>query len=155
MRRLLKTLLLVELGAWIGSIASAALVKRALPSRGDETSDEVALASILGGISFASSAEAFRGGSMLSWFGGTSIDLRDAKLAPDAHLTVGAIFGGVDLVVPPGWRVVHSARGFAGGISVNVEEPEDPDAPTLTLEVTTAFGGVSIRTATAEDAGES
>jgi len=136
-----------ELGAWTGLMTGAALLKRALPSRGDEESDEVALVAILGGIDLESRAQAFRGGTMLAWFGGVAVDLRQAKLGPDARLTVGALFGGVDVKVPPGWRVVSTSRTFAGGVSEDVPEPEDANAPTLTIESSAAFGGVSIRTA--------
>jgi hypothetical protein len=91
---------------------------------------------------------------MLAWFGGVAVDLREAKLAPDARLTIGALFGGVDVKVPPEWRIVSTARAFAGGVSDNVPEPEDPEAPTLTVESTTAFGGISIRATATDGAGE-
>jgi hypothetical protein len=133
------------LGFYGGMLAAAALVKRALPSRGDADSDEVALTAVFGGIELESHAHAFRGGSMLAWFGGVSADLRQANLAPDARLTIGVLFGGVDVKVPAGWRVVSTARAFAGGVSDDVPEPDDPAAPMLTVESTTAFGGVSIR----------
>jgi hypothetical protein len=150
--RLLRTLVIFELGAWVGMMTAAALVKRALPSRGSEESDEVTLVSIFDGIQLESRARSFRGGSMLAWCGGVSVDLRGATLAPDARLTIGALFGGVDVKVPPGWRVVSTARAIAGGVADQIPEPEDPDAPTLTIESTAAFGGVSIRTSTAEPA---
>jgi hypothetical protein len=150
--RLLRTLVIFELGAWVGMVTAAALVKRALPSRGSEESDEVTLVSIFDGIELESRARSFRGGSMLAWCGGVSVDLRGATLAPDARLTIGALFGGVDVQVPPGWRVVSTARAIAGGVADHIPEPEDPDAPTLTIESTAAFGGVSIRTSTAEPA---
>jgi hypothetical protein len=152
--RLLRTLVIFKLGAWAGMAAAASLAKRAMPSRGDEESDEVALVAIFDGIDLKSRAQAFRGGSMLAWFGGVAVDLREAKLAPDARLTIGALFGGVDVKVPPEWRIVSTARAFAGGVSDNVPEPEDPEAPTLTVESTTAFGGISIRATATDGAGE-
>jgi len=144
-----------ELGAWAGMAAAAALAKRVLPSRGDAESDEVALVAIFDGIDLKSRAQAFRGGSMLAWFGGVAVDLREAKLGPDARLTISALFGGVDVKVPPEWRIVSTGRAFAGGVSDDVPEPQDPAAPTLTVESTTAFGGISIRAAAADGAGES
>jgi hypothetical protein len=141
---------LVILGFYGGLLAAAALVKRALPSRGDAESDEVRLIAIFGGAELESRAQAFRGGSMLAWFGGIAVDLRQATLAPDAQLTVGALFGGVDVKVPPGWRVVSTARALAGGVSDDVPEPDDPAAPTLTVESTAVFGGVSVRASTAD-----
>jgi hypothetical protein len=148
--RLLRTLLLLKLGFWAGVMASAALVKRVLPSRGDEESDEVALTAIFGGVELTSRAQAFRGGSMLAWFGGVAVDLRQAQLAPQAELTIGALFGGVDVKAPAGWKIESTARAFFGGVSDDVPEPDDAQAPTLTVKSTAAFGGVSVRVAAAD-----
>jgi hypothetical protein len=142
--RLLRTLGLLVLGFYGGVLAAAALVKRGLPSRGDAESDEVALVAIFGGAELKSRSQAFRGGSALAWFGGVSVDLRDAKLAPDARLTVSSLWGGVSIVVPEGWRVEADARALAGGVGVNVPEPDDPEAPTLAITAAAAFGGVGI-----------
>jgi Cell wall-active antibiotics response 4TMS YvqF len=145
--RLIRALLLLKLGFWAGFMASAALVRRVLPSRGDEDSDEVALTAIFGGVELTSRAQAFRGGTMLAWFGGVAVDLTQARLAPGAELAIGALFGGVDVKVPAGWRVESTARAFFGGVSDDVAEPDDPAAPTLVVQSTTAFGGVSVRAA--------
>jgi hypothetical protein len=147
--RLLRAFVIFELGAWVGAVTSAALAKRVLPSRGDEDSDEVALTAIFDGIELKSRAQAFRGGSMFAWFGGVAVDLTGAKLAPDAKLTIGALFGGVDVKVPRDWRIVSTGRAFAGGVSDDGPEPADPDAPTLVVESTAALGGISIRAAEA------
>jgi membrane-associated protease RseP (regulator of RpoE activity) len=148
--RLFGRLGLLGLGFYAGLLAAAALVKRVLPSRGGAESDEVALTAIMGGLELKSRAQAFRGGTLLAWFGGIAVDLREASLAPNAELTVGALFGGVDVKLPPGWRVVSTARALAGGVSDDVPEPDDPAAPTLTIQSTAAFGGVSIRVVAAD-----
>ena len=62
-------------------------MKRALPSRGDAESDEVALVAIFDGVKLESRSQAFRGGSMLAWFGGVAVDLREAQLAPGALIS--------------------------------------------------------------------
>jgi hypothetical protein len=152
--RLLRMLVTFKLGFYAGFVAAALLAKRALPSRGDAESDEVELVAIFSGIELDSRAQAFRGGSMLAWFGGVAVDLRQAQLGPDARLSIGALFGGVDIKVPEGWRIVSTARTIAGGVSDQVPEPDDPAAPTLTIETTAAFGGVSIR-ASADGTGKS
>jgi hypothetical protein len=147
--RLLRALVLVELGAWAGMVTAAAIVRRAVPSRGDEDSDELALMAVFDGVDLSNRARAFRGGSMFAWFGGISVDLREATLADDATLTVGALFGGVDVKVPTGWRVETSGRAFFGGVADVLTPPDDPTAPTLTVTSTAVFGGVSIRHADA------
>ena len=142
--RLLRALLLFKLGFWTGTIASAVLMKRMFPSRGDAESDEVALVAILDGVELESRAQAFRGGSMFSWLGGIAVDLREAQLAPDAHIDVRSLFGGIAIRVPPAWRVDSSVRSLGGGVAIGVQEPESDDAPTLRLDGFTALGGVAV-----------
>jgi Cell wall-active antibiotics response 4TMS YvqF len=143
--RAVRALLLFKLGFWAGSVAAALLLKRAFPSRGDAESDELALVAIFDGIELESRASAFRGGSIFTWWGGVELDLRDAKLAPSAQLDVRAIFGGIAMRVPPGWRVESEVRSLAGGVAVDVPDPEGTDAPTLRLSGFTAFGGVAVK----------
>jgi hypothetical protein len=147
--RFLRALLLFKLGFWSGSMASALLLRRALPSRGDSDSDEIALAAILNGIELESHARSFRGGSALTWFGGISIDLRQATLAPEALLNLGTMFGGIDVRVPAGWRVESTGRALFGGVADDLAQPEDPDSPTIVVTSTAVFGGISIRRADA------
>jgi hypothetical protein len=148
--RWLKRLALIELGFWIGLMVAARFVRHALPSRGDEVSDEVALVAVMDGVDLESRAQSFRGGTMLAWFGGVAVDLRAATLAPGAKLTTSALFGGVAIKVPPGWRIEHTARAFAGGVAVDAPDPDDPDAPTLVVEATAGFGGVAIKAEAAD-----
>ena len=144
MMRMVRRLLLLCLGVAGGFIAAAAVLKRVLPSRGDASSDDVALVAILDGVEFSGESAAFRGGSMLAWFGGVNADLREAKLAPDARLSVGALLGGIALRVPPGWRVESSIRAFGGGVDVSGSDPEDPDAPLLRLDGIALLGGIAV-----------
>jgi hypothetical protein len=142
--RLLRTLVLVELGAWAGMAAAAAFVKRAVPSHGDEESDEVSLVAVFDGVDMKSRAKAFRGGSMLAWYGGIAVDLREAELAPGARLKVHTLFGGIALRIPPGWRIESDVKALAGGVNVKSLAQDDPDAPTLTLEGMALFGGIAV-----------
>lgn len=142
--RLVRALLFVKLGFWAGTITSALVVKRLFPSRGDADSDELALVAILDGIELESRSTAFRGGSLFSWFGGIALDLRGAKLAPDAHLTVHALWGGVAIRVPPGWRVECSARALLGGVTIDVPRGEDPNAPRLVIDGFALSGGIAV-----------
>ena len=144
MRRAVRTLLVFELGAWVGIAAAAAFVKRALPSRGDEESDEVALVAVFDGIDLKSRAKAFRGGSMLSWFGGIAVDLREAELAPGARLYVNTLFGGVAIRTPSTWRIESTTKVIFGGVDASSPADVAPDAPVLALEGTAFFGGVAV-----------
>src|SRR5829696_1360843 len=100
----LRSVLIFKLGVWTGMTAAAALVRQALPSRGDEDSNELALVAVLNGVELKSRAPAFRGGSIFTWLGGVDLDLRAAELGPDAQLTLNTLFGGVAIHTPPEWR---------------------------------------------------
>lgn len=143
--RLLRAIGPAVLGFWAGVTTAAAIMKRVLRSRGDAESDEVALVAIFDGVELESRASAFRGGSMLAWFGGVSVDLREAKLSPaGAHLHLHALNGGIAIKVPEGWRVRSSLRAVAGGVETRAPEPESADAPTLTVDGFAVFGGIAV-----------
>ena len=142
---LLRTVLLLLAGALAGFAGAAALLRGWLPSRGDPTSDELALVTILDGVELASSADGFRGGSILAWFGGVALDLTGATLAPGARLDVRAAFGGVAIKVPAAWRIDAEAKAVFGGIDVQRPESDDPSAPALVVRVTSVMGGVAVK----------
>jgi hypothetical protein len=148
----LRSLLVFKLGAWLGMMGAAAFVKRAVPSRGDEDSDELALVAVFDGIELKSRATDFRGGSMLAWFGGISIDLREAQLAPDARLSLRTLFGGIAIDTPPGWRIESTVKAVGGGVDTRTQAQDDPDAPLLTVEGTAILGGVAIGSRAAKPA---
>jgi hypothetical protein len=79
-------------------------------------------------------------------FGGSNIDFRKA-VVPAEGVTVSClcVFGGVDIIVPPGMNV--RVRGFAvfGGFDRPNHEIDDPNAPTINVEGLALFGGVSVR----------
>jgi hypothetical protein len=127
-----------------GMAAAVAIVKRVVPSRGDEESDEVALVAVFDGVELKSRASAFRGGSMLAWFGGIAVDLREATLAPDAHLSVHALWGGIAIRIPEGWGIESNVNTIMGGVDTRAIGADDPDAPTLTLEGFAMFGGIAV-----------
>jgi hypothetical protein len=142
--RLVRSLLLLLAGAMAGFAAAAAMVRSWLSSHGDAASDDIALVAIFDGIDLESHATAFRGGTILAWYGGVALDLRAATLAPGARLEIRAAFGGINVTVPPTWRVDASATGFAGGVDIATTVPADPQAPTLVVRATSIFGGVAV-----------
>jgi hypothetical protein len=81
---------------------------------------------------------------MLAWFGGITVDLHEATLAPGAQLSVHALFGGIVLDVPQHWRLESRAKSLAGGIDVKTPKQGEPDAPVLTLDGLAVFGGVAV-----------
>src|SRR5690349_375960 len=117
--RVLRSIAIFKLGLWAGMMLAAAFAKGAIPSSGDEESDELSLAAILNGIDLKSRARELKGGSLLAWYGGISLDLTEAELAPDARLSVRTLFGGISVTTPPGWRIGR-ARGRSPAASTPI-----------------------------------
>jgi hypothetical protein len=118
-----------------------------LPSRSEE-SDTFDIVVTFGGRELKSVAKEFAGGSVLCAFGGVELDLREATLDPvGAYLEIDCWFGGVDVTVPFGWRVLMNPRVAMGGVdneaaANNAGLPED--APTLEIDARVVFGGISV-----------
>jgi hypothetical protein len=108
--------------------------------------DDLDTALIFEGGEYASTAPSFTGGELLTWYGGGRLDLRGATIAPGgADLRVRAIFGGVQLIIPPTWRVeATTTTPIMGGIADMTRTPVDPDAPVLRISTMAVFGGVAI-----------
>ena len=116
---------------------------------GDETADEFAIATYLGGVERTCKAGALRRGSVSVVLGGAELDLREATLDPSgADLELSATLGGVNVTVPSDWRVVVDDRARLGGVEALVTDPEElPDeAPLLRVVAYARLGGVSIVT---------
>jgi predicted membrane protein len=112
----------------------------------DEDADELDLAVIFDPLQARSQATAFRGGEVLAWYGGGTLDLRDATLDPaGATLRIRAIFGGLEIIVPETWPVeVHSSSVFGGVGNATDPATTDPSSPTLILDILSVFGGTAI-----------
>jgi predicted membrane protein len=128
------------------SAVVAAVAKRHMLSSGMESDNEFDLVTIFDGTDFASTAPAFRRGSVLTWYGGGQIDLRGATLDPaGAELNVRALFGGVQIIVPETWRVEQRMVAFLGGVSDSREKIEAHETgPVLRLDGWAAFGGIDV-----------
>jgi predicted membrane protein len=78
-------------------------------------------------------------------FGGVTIDLRNAQLDPEgARLDVTALLGGVEILVPKGWRVTTSGTPILGGID-NKTAGEAAEGPELRIDALTILGGTDIK----------
>ena len=135
----------------VGAVIYAATRRReALPQ--DPASDEVDLVATFGPLEFHSESGAFKGGTVTTWFGGGTLDLRDATLDPaGATLQTSALFGGGNLIVPETWNVETKIVGIGGAGDGRPDVERPADAPTLRLEGTAIFGGWGI---TSEAPGE-
>jgi hypothetical protein len=86
----------------------------------------------------------------LACMGGIGLDLREATLtAPVTDITVFALMGGVEIIVPPGVRLESDGFAIMGGFEDQLKEPasQDPDAPVIRVRGLAIMGGVECRVA--------
>lgn len=89
----------------------------------------------------------FRHGNVSGIFGGATLDLSEAHLEPGARVDAFALFGGADVLVPPGWRISLGGLPLFGGYEDKTKgDGELPsDAPQLRVSATAIFGGVTVK----------
>jgi hypothetical protein len=140
--RLLAGIVLLNVTVVVGALVA----RRRLPTYGDQDSDTFALVAAMDGVDFASRADALAAGSGTAVAGGIEIDLTEASLADTATLALTAVMGGIDVVVPPEWRVEMSSSVFMGGTD-NLTDPDATadDAPLLLVDARAYLGGIAIR----------
>lgn len=140
---------------FIGTVASMAVAatvamqrKREAPPVSDPDANEIDLRTYFGQMDFASTAPAFRGGSLEMMFGGGTLDLRGATLDPNgAHLQTTTVFGGGQILVPESWVVETNIVGLGGVGDTRATADTagaEPSAPRLVIDGVVAFGGFGI-----------
>jgi hypothetical protein len=83
--------------------------------------------------------------NVFTLFGGVDLDFREAVLSQrEVTINVTCIFGGVEIKVPPGVRVIDSGSAIFGGRSVDADQPADPNAPVIRLTGYCLFGGIDV-----------
>ena len=120
--------------AFLTMLGTALVAKFMLKSNAGAETQEIDLVTIFGGENLVSSADPFYGGKILTMYGGTVLDLRKATPAPTGiYLDVLLWMGGVDLVVPLGWRVDFTGKVIFGGFNDATQTTADPDAPMVRI----------------------
>lgn len=101
---------------------------------------------IFSGAHVTSTSRRFRGAWLTAVFGGVTLDLRGAELAEDgASINATAAFGGVEILVPRGWRVSVRSTPILGGVDDRTDHPAADDAPTLRVDAVAFLGGVDVK----------
>jgi hypothetical protein len=81
-------------------------------------------------------------------FGGADLDLRDASLeAAEVEIDIRAVFGGVNIVVPPDIRVTVDGDGIFGAFNDDASHrgQPGPGAPLVRVTGKAVFGGVNVQ----------
>jgi len=131
----------------VGAVIMARWSGRAI-SRGASRDDALRSSAVFGGSKLVSASRQFEGAWLTAIFGGITLDLRDAELAPDgASINATVAFGGIDILVPRGWRTSVRSTPIFGGVEDKTDHSQQPpsDAPALHVDAVCVFGGVDIK----------
>lgn len=149
---LVSTTELVDVSVWgllwptVIIIVGISLLIGRKPKGADAHEERVNSFVAFSGKQITSRSQTFEGGSVSTMFGGTEIDLRQAGLAPGAALDVFNAFGGTEVKVPTGWKVIVRGLPLFGGFENATNKDVIPDgAPTLVVNATVLFGGLEVK----------
>lgn len=99
----------------------------------------------LGGNEIKSASQEFRGGNAAAFMGGCKIDLRQARtVKPGAVLDVLAFWGGVEIAVPPDWKVNGRVVPLLGAYEDKTHPTPGEAAGELTIRGFAVMGGVDV-----------
>ncbi len=114
---------------------------------GADSRDYLDVTAVFGGIKKNILSKNFKGGDIVSFMGGSEIDLTQADIKGRIRIDVTNIFGGTKLVVPASWDVQNDITAVFGGVDDKRQVMGvrlDPDK-VLILDGTCLFGGLEIR----------
>ena len=137
----------------IAAVGTALAAKFLLESNAEPTTEEIDMVSIFEGQNLISVADPFYGGKIMTMFGGVLLDLRRASPAPTGiYLDLAIVMGGLQLIVPEGWRVKFDGNVVMGGFSDETRTTADDDVPTVNIGGFVFMGGVQATTKAAVEA---
>lgn len=96
----------------------------------------------------------FKGGSSVSVFGETEVDLREASTSgaggTEVKFDVFTMFGGADIYVPESWQVVVKGIPLFGGMDDKTDDStlkteNGKEASTIIINYLVIFGGVEVK----------
>ena len=103
--------------------------------------------SIFGANEKSINSQEFKGGKITNIFGGSEINLLNAKLAPGNNfIEVVTIFGGCTIIIPSHWNVkVDMLSVFGGFVDKRELKETNPNEPVLFIKGVSMFGGGEIK----------
>ncbi len=113
---------------------------------GDPDADIHAFA-MMAGVRRQSTAREFRGGDANAIMGGVELDLRNAQMndGQEAVLDAFALWGGVEIFVPPHWRVVGNVFPLMGAFVDKTTPANGNSGPVLQIRGTVVMGGIEVK----------
>ncbi|HVN76123.1 MAG TPA: DUF5668 domain-containing protein [Thermoanaerobaculaceae bacterium] len=116
------------------------------PDGGADASSTVDCFSLLGASHRRSVSQDFRGGSMFAMLGGCELDLREASIrSGQAVIDAFAMWGGIEIKVPPDWTVALHGTPILGGFDDKTTRTGGDGSKVLVVTGTAIMGGVEIK----------
>ena len=112
---------------------------------GEEVLD---IAAVFGAVKKNIYSKNFRGGEIVSVFGGAEVNLAQASFqTPQIEIESVQIFGGAKLIIPADWTIHNEAVAIFGGIEDKRPQPVAIPMPekVLVLKGFVMFGGIEIK----------
>ena len=114
-----------------------------------ESSSQLSEFAIMGGVHRVVESSDFRGGEATAIMGAVELDLRGSTIATSpAVIDVFALWGGIEIMVPPEWKVDVKAMPILGAFENKARSSiHDSSASTqeLVIRGTALMGGVEIK----------
>jgi predicted membrane protein len=103
------------------------------------------ITTIMGGSEKNVVSQNFKGGSIVSFLGGSQINFLKADVQGTAVLSVTCVMGGSKLTIPSNWMVKSEVTAIMGGVEDKrlINDATDPDK-ILVLKGTALMGGIEI-----------
>ena len=112
-----------------------------------EGEDFIEEVSVFSGVDKIIHSKSFRGGKVVSVFGGSNINLTQAEMQPGSHmLEMICVFGGSTLIVPADWNVKVEMFSIFGGFEDKRVTGQVDYNKTLILKGVAIFGGGEVKT---------
>jgi predicted membrane protein len=118
-----------------------------LGSGGVYTSEDyIDTTSIFGGVHKKVVSKNFRGGDIVTFLGGSEIDLSQAEIYGTARLDVTQVMGGTKIIVPAHWEVRSEVTALFAGFEDKRQQPAtiNPNK-VLIIDGTSIFGGIELK----------
>jgi len=131
------------IGIWplMISVAGITLVLQALRRSGYERSFRTV--AVMAGNNPRIGSQDFKGGEAVAVMGGCEIDLSQARIIEEAVIDVLSFWGGIEIRVPRGWRVIGHVAQILGGYE-DKSSPAPDNAPRLIIRGSAIMGGIEV-----------
>ncbi len=109
--------------------------------------DKIVCSAVFSGREIRVDNSYFNGADLSALFGGIDMNLKNAMVQRNVTIDVKAVFGGIDIIMPPDVRVVVDVTPILGGVENGTRTPlgADENTPTVFIRGTCLFGGVEVK----------